>query len=160
VGGESFIEASAAAPKGFTTEDGTPLLELRGVGKKYGEVTALHPMSFKLDGEVPKIISIVGQSGSGKSTMGSLMLGFNPPSTGQVLFKGQDINRIGAAEAAFRKQVQAVFQDPYACFNPFYRVDHALKFPFKRFGLPKARITRVRRWRRPAWPWVSTRRWC
>jgi peptide/nickel transport system ATP-binding protein len=31
--------------------------------------------------------------------------------------------------------VQAVFQDPYACFNPFYRVDHALSFPFKRFGL-------------------------
>jgi peptide/nickel transport system ATP-binding protein len=138
VGGESFIEASAAVPKGFTTEDGTPLLELKNVGKKYGEVTALHPMSFKLDGEVPKIISIVGQSGSGKSTMGSLMLGFNPPSTGQVLFKGQDINRIGAEQNLnFRKQVQAVFQDPYACFNPFYRVDHALKFPFKRFGLSK-----------------------
>jgi peptide/nickel transport system ATP-binding protein len=30
--------------------------------------------------------------------------------------------------------VQAVFQDPYACFNPFYRVNHALKFPFERFG--------------------------
>jgi peptide/nickel transport system ATP-binding protein len=34
--------------------------------------------------------------------------------------------------------VQAVFQDPYACFNPFYRVDHALKFPFKRFGLAES----------------------
>jgi peptide/nickel transport system ATP-binding protein len=139
VGGESFIEPAAAVPKGFTTEDGTPLLELKNVGKKYGEVTALHPMSFKLDGEVPKIISIVGQSGSGKSTMGSLMLGFNPPSTGEVLFKGQDINRIGPQDQlTFRKQVQAVFQDPYACFNPFYRVDHALKFPFKRFGLAES----------------------
>ncbi len=139
VGGESFIEPAAAVPKGFTTEDGTPLLELKNVGKVYGDVTALHPMSFKLDGEVPKIISIVGQSGSGKSTMGSLMLGFNPPSTGQVLFKGQDINRIGAEQSlTFRKQVQAVFQDPYACFNPFYRVDHALKFPFKRFGLAES----------------------
>jgi peptide/nickel transport system ATP-binding protein len=56
-----------------------------------------------------------------------------------VLFKGQDINRIGPQDQlTFRKQVQAVFQDPYACFNPFYRVDHALKFPFKRFGLAES----------------------
>ena len=34
--------------------------------------------------------------------------------------------------------MQAVFQDPYACFNPFYRVDHALRFPFKRFGLARS----------------------
>ncbi|KIT17045.1 ABC transporter ATP-binding protein [Jannaschia aquimarina] len=137
VGGESFLDPKPATPaKGYATEDGTPLLELRSVSKTYGAVTALHPMSFSLDGEEPKIISIVGQSGSGKSTMGSLMLGFNEPSTGAVLFKGHDINRQSAPEAlAFRKDVQAVFQDPYACFNPFYRVNHALKFPFERFGL-------------------------
>ena len=39
---------------------------------------------------------------------------------------------------AFRKDVQAVFQDPYACFNPFYRVDHALAYPFKRFGMARS----------------------
>ncbi len=136
VGGESFLDAAPATPaKGFTTDDGTPLLELNGASKTYGAVTALHPMSFKLDGEVPKIISIVGQSGSGKSTMGSLMLGFNAPTTGKVLFKGKDVYAQTAAEKlTFRKEVQAVFQDPYACFNPFYRVNHALKFPFERFG--------------------------
>ncbi|MEM7720897.1 MAG: ABC transporter ATP-binding protein [Pseudomonadota bacterium] len=137
VGGDSFLDPAPAQPaQGFKTDDGTPLLELDGVSKVYGNVTALHPMSFQLDGEVPKIISIVGQSGSGKSTMGSLMLGFNEPSAGRVLFKGDDINRQSAEEKLeFRKQVQAVFQDPYACFNPFYRVNHALKFPFERFGL-------------------------
>lgn len=137
VGGESFLDPSTASVAESTeTRDPTPLLELRGVSKSYGPLTALHTMNFSLDGTVPKIISIVGQSGSGKSTMGSLMLGFNPPSTGQVLFKGQDINRQSASQAlAFRKEVQAVFQDPYACFNPFYRVNHALKFPFERFGL-------------------------
>ncbi|MEO1201036.1 MAG: ABC transporter ATP-binding protein, partial [Pseudomonadota bacterium] len=137
VGGESFLDPSTASGAEATeTRDPTPLLELRGVSKSYGSLTALHTMNFSLDGTVPKIISIVGQSGSGKSTMGSLMLGFNPPSTGQVLFKGQDINRQSASQAlAFRKEVQAVFQDPYACFNPFYRVNHALKFPFERFGL-------------------------
>jgi len=137
VGGESFLDPTPAeAVSGHASADGTPLLELRGVSKRYGAVTALQPMSFTLDGAVPKIISIVGQSGSGKSTMGSLMLGFNPPTTGEVLFKGRDINRQSAADAlSFRKDVQAVFQDPYACFNPFYRVNHALKFPFERFGL-------------------------
>ena len=139
VGGESFLDPSTASGTESTeTSDPTPLLELRGVSKSYGSLTALHTMDFSLDGTVPKIISIVGQSGSGKSTMGSLMLGFNPPSTGQVLFKGQDINRQSASQdLAFRKEVQAVFQDPYACFNPFYRVNHALKYPFERFGLSK-----------------------
>lgn len=135
VGGESFLEDEVGAPPINRGKPGVPLLEFDGVSKSYGAVTALQPMSFRLDGEVPKIISIVGQSGSGKSTMGSLMLGFNPPSTGKVLFEGQDIARMNAAEGLeFRKQVQAVFQDPYACFNPFYRVNHALKFPYKQFG--------------------------
>jgi peptide/nickel transport system ATP-binding protein len=139
VGGASFLDPAPATPAvGDHAADGTPLLELRGVSKAYGAVQALHPMSFRLDGEVPRIISIVGQSGSGKSTMGALMLGFNAPSTGQVLFRGRDVYRQSAKEKlAFRKDVQAVFQDPYACFNPFYRVNHALRFPFERFGLSR-----------------------
>ena len=96
-------------------------------------------MSFTLQGDTPQIISIVGQSGSGKSTMGSIMLGFNPPSEGRVLFEGQDIQTMSQGQSLdFRKNVQAVFQDPYACFNPFYRVNHALKFPFKKFGLAES----------------------
>ncbi|WP_411892684.1 ABC transporter ATP-binding protein [Yoonia sp. SDW83-1] len=138
VGGESFLnlERNASAPKRSSSE---PLLRFDNVRKDYGAVTALHPLSFTLEGDTPQIISIVGQSGSGKSTMGSIMLGFNPPSEGRVLFEGQDIRQMGAAQSLeFRKNVQAVFQDPYACFNPFYRVNHALKFPFKRFGLAKS----------------------
>lgn len=138
VGGESFLnpEARADAPKRDSSE---PLLSFENVRKDYGLVTALHPMSFTLQGDTPQIISIVGQSGSGKSTMGSIMLGFNPPSQGRVLFEGQDVQKMSVAQSLdFRKNVQAVFQDPYACFNPFYRVDHALKFPFKQFGLAKS----------------------
>ncbi len=135
VGGDSFLnpDRRADAPKRDSPE---PLLRFENVRKNYGAVTALHPMSFSLQGDTPQIISIVGQSGSGKSTMGSIMLGFTPPSKGRVLFEGRDIQAMQAAEALdFRKNVQAVFQDPYACFNPFYRVSHALRFPFKRFGL-------------------------
>lgn len=132
VGGDSFLRSTPDVLRG---EPG-PLMQFDGVSKRYGAVTALHSMSFALDGEVPKVISVVGQSGSGKSTMGSLMLGFNSPTEGKVTFRGRDINRLDKAESLkFRKDVQAVFQDPYACFNPFYRVDHALGFPFKRFGL-------------------------
>jgi ABC-type glutathione transport system ATPase component len=138
VGGESFLnpDARAEAPERASSE---PLLRFENVRKDYGSVTALHPMSFTLQGDTPQIISIVGQSGSGKSTMGSIMLRFNPPSQGKVLFEGQDVAGMSAARSLdFRKNVQAVFQDPYACFNPFYRVNHALKFPFKKFGLSKS----------------------
>lgn len=139
VGGDSFLDEGLGAPPMNRSAGSEPLLQFDDVTKTYGDVTAVHPMSFKLDGEVPKIISIVGQSGSGKSTMGDMMLGFTAPSSGKVMFEGQDINRMGpAARLDFRKNVQAVFQDPYACFNPFYRVDHALKFPFKRFGFAKS----------------------
>ncbi|MGB1033829.1 MAG: ABC transporter ATP-binding protein [Primorskyibacter sp.] len=140
VGGPGFVDKSASPTPAPPEGDTTKLLEFRSVSKVYGDKTALHPMSFMLDGAVPKIISVVGQSGSGKSTMGGLMLGFNEPTTGEVLFRGQDINQMSAGQGLdFRKDVQAVFQDPYACFNPFYRVDHALSFPFKRFGLSQGR---------------------
>jgi len=138
VGGDSFLNPvrNAGAPKRNSTE---PLLRFDKVRKDYGAVTALHPMSFALQGDTPQIISIVGQSGSGKSTMGSIMLGFTAPSRGRVLFEGRDVQRMNAAQSLdFRKNVQAVFQDPYACFNPFYRVNHALKFPFRRFGLARS----------------------
>ncbi|MDJ1017498.1 MAG: ABC transporter ATP-binding protein [Paracoccaceae bacterium] len=138
VGGESFLSPAVSAPAS-QKEGPDALLEFRDVSKVYGDVTALHAMSFALQGDTPQIISIVGQSGSGKSTMGSLMLGFNHPSTGQVLYEGKDVARLSPSQSLdFRKNVQAVFQDPYACFNPFYRVDHALKFPFKQFGLSKS----------------------
>ena len=135
VGGPSFLSPAVSAPAS-QKEGPEPLLQFENVSKTYGAVTALHPMSFALDGDTPQIISIVGQSGSGKSTMGSLMLGFNPPTTGRVLYEGKDIAHLSPSQSLdFRKNVQAVFQDPYACFNPFYRVNHALKFPFNRFGL-------------------------
>ena len=141
VGGESFLDNPPAAVAGASAQPSqdVPLLAFESVSKIYGKVAALHPVSFTLDGAVPKIISIVGQSGSGKTTMGSLMLGFSAPSKGRVLFQGRDINRLSAVERmGFRRNVQAVFQDPYACFNPFYRVDHALTYPFKRFGLAQS----------------------
>ncbi|MEM8949534.1 MAG: ABC transporter ATP-binding protein [Pseudomonadota bacterium] len=135
VGGTSFLESTERHQEASRARRDVPLMSFEKVSKTYGDVTALYPLSFTLDGQKPKIISIVGQSGSGKSTLGGLMLGFNAPTSGRVLFEDQDITAMSAEEGlAFRKDVQAVFQDPYACFNPFYRAERALRYPYQRFG--------------------------
>jgi len=143
IGGESFLASSANSTGKSRHEAGTPLLEFRGVSKTYGGGflsgpgnQALAPLSLSLDGRKPMIVSVVGQSGSGKSTMGGLMLGFNAPSSGQVMFEGQDVATLPKVRHKdFRRDVQAVFQDPYGSFNPFYRVDRALSLPLRRFGI-------------------------
>jgi peptide/nickel transport system ATP-binding protein len=122
------------------------LLELRGVSKTYTEgliktksTTALHPVSLTLKEEEPTILTVAGESGSGKTTLAMLLLGFIEPTTGQIIYRGQDITQLkGADRVAFRREVQAVFQDPFAVFNPFYTVDHLLSVPIKRFKLAKS----------------------
>ena len=65
-----------------------------------------------------------------------LLLGFIPPTQGQVLYRGQDLAAMsGAEQRQFRREVQPIFQDPFDVFNPFYRVDHVLDTPLRRFGL-------------------------
>ena len=62
--------------------------------------------------------------------MANLMLGFEVPTTGAVLYRGKDLKRASGQERrTFRKDVQAIFQDPYEVYNPFYRVDHVLRSP-------------------------------
>ena len=122
----------------------TSLLELKSVTKLFGkknEVTvALDDMSLSLHGDFPHIITIAGESGSGKTTMGMLLLGFYTPTQGQVLYKGQDIHALSGSEMfEFRRDVQAVFQDPFAVYNPFYKVDNLLSIPIKNFGLATSR---------------------
>ncbi len=127
--------------------NGTPLLALDAASKIYGGGilrgsgnTALHPLTFTLQGDRPLVVSIVGQSGSGKTTLGSLILGFQTPSSGAIRYRGQDIAGFNAAQSkAYRREVQAVFQDPYAAYNPFYKVDHALSAPLTNFGLARGR---------------------
>ena len=117
-----------------------PLLELDAVEKRYGDIVALKALDFRIeDGDTP-IIAIAGESGSGKTTLASLLLGFAAPSSGEVRYCGTPLPRLkGAARRNCRREVQAVFQDPFAVYNPFYRVDHALSEPLKLFGLAASR---------------------
>lgn len=123
------------------------LLEFQNVTKVYSRgllskssTTALADMSIKLDEEHPTIMTVAGESGSGKTTLAMLLLGFISPTSGQILYKGQDISKLhGNDQMIFRREVQAVFQDPFAVFNPFYTVDHLLSVPINRFKLAKSK---------------------
>jgi peptide/nickel transport system ATP-binding protein len=123
------------------------LLEFKNVTKVYSRgvlsktsTTALNNVSLTLDEREPTIMTVAGESGSGKTTLAMLLLGFIQPTSGQILYKGQDISRIrGEDRLTFRREVQAVFQDPFAVFNPFYTVDHLLSVPIKRFKLAQSK---------------------
>jgi peptide/nickel transport system ATP-binding protein len=120
------------------------LLELDTVSKRYpgrtAQAPALSDVNLSLPAESPPILAIVGESGSGKSTLGHLALGFFAPTTGAVRYCGADLRHLGGAEwRRFRREVQAIPQDPFASYNPFYLVDHALEEPLRRFGLARNR---------------------
>ncbi len=125
----------------------TPLLEFRNVTKIYTKgllsrtaTTALDDVSLKIEDDQPTILTVAGESGSGKTTLAMLLLGFIVPTRGQILYKGKDITKLqGEERVTFRKEVQAVFQDPFAVFNPFYTVDHLLTVPIEKFKLARTR---------------------
>lgn len=111
----------------------TPLLEVRNATKIYGggflqggdKVVALQEFNMVIPAKPAVITTIAGESGSGKTTLASAILGFVGLSSGQILYKGKDIaNLKGPEMLEYRRQVQAVFQDPYEVYNPFYRVKH------------------------------------
>ncbi len=105
-----------------------------------GELTAVDHASFTLTADPPQIVSLVGESGSGKSTIARIILGLQRPSSGQVTYYGKDIYSLAGDEFnRYRKDVQAVFQDPYGIFNPFYRVDRVFWTAIKQFKLAKSR---------------------
>ena len=124
------------------------LLTLQNVSKIFGseglrkkDVTvAVDNVSFSIADDRPTITAIAGESGSGKSTLSLLMMGQLLPTTGQVLYRGKDLAKMtGEEKRALIREVQPIYQDPYAAYNPFYRVDHVLQMPIKRFGLAQSK---------------------
>jgi oligopeptide/dipeptide ABC transporter ATP-binding protein len=116
--------------------DTVPLVELRHATKTYGRIAALEDFSLAIESGRPAITAIVGESGSGKTTLARMLLGLVAPTSGQVLYQGRDLHALSGTERrAFRRDIQAIFQDPYGVYNPFYRVDHVLTTPVARFRL-------------------------
>ena len=124
----------------------TNLLEIKNVTKVYQRgllsskaKIALNNFSLTLREDDPSILTVAGESGSGKTTLAMLVLGFITPTTGEILYRGKNITTLrGEDRLAYRREVQAVFQDPFAVFNPFYTVDHLLTVPIRQFKLAKS----------------------
>jgi ABC-type oligopeptide transport system ATPase subunit len=109
--------------------EGMTMLELTGVGKTYrvgafggGTLQAVRDVTFGVDpGEV---VSLIGESGSGKSTIGRMILRLTSVSTGAIRFEGSDITLLkGGAVRDYYRRVQGVFQDPFSSCNPIFKVD-------------------------------------
>jgi oligopeptide/dipeptide ABC transporter ATP-binding protein len=125
-----------------------PLLEVRNVTQIYGggflkgkkEAVALRDFSLVVQEEPATITTIAGESGSGKTTLASAILGFITPTSGEVLYRGQNISEMNKRERlGYRQEVQAIFQDPYEVYNPFYRIHHTFDQVIKRFKLTGAK---------------------
>lgn len=85
------------------------------------QVKALDDVSIQL--RAGSTLAVVGESGSGKSTLARCLLQLQPVDSGEVLFEGQDLARMPANQLrAIRKNLQMVFQDPFASLNPRMRV--------------------------------------
>jgi peptide/nickel transport system ATP-binding protein len=68
------------------------------------------------------------------------VLGFTAPTEGSIRFHGAEVGSLNRAQqGAFRKEIQAIFQDPYEVFNPFYRVEHVLYMVIRKFRLARGR---------------------
>ncbi len=110
-------------------KDVIPYLSGKGLTKIFGtskdRTVAVDHVDFEFNrGEV---ISIVGESGSGKTTLSKMILGLISVTEGEIYFDGKirDISSHKKREA-YWKQIQAVFQDPFASFNMFYKIDSVL----------------------------------
>lgn len=137
-------------------KDGTALLEVHRASRVFGGggwrgrrpgVVAVEDASLVLPATGPPVVvAVAGESGSGKTTLARLLLGMLPPTTGSVRYRGQELQGLDRGQRkVFRREVQAVFQDPFEVYNPFYRVDHTLAVSVARFFPQLSRAQRRER---------------
>jgi peptide/nickel transport system ATP-binding protein len=108
------------------------MLTLDGVSKVYRigafggkSLQAVRDVSFDL--RPGEIVSLIGESGSGKSTIGRMVLGLSRVTEGTITFDGQDVSRLEKRRLrAYYGDVQGVFQDPFSSYNPIFKADRVL----------------------------------
>lgn len=97
---------------------------------------ALDHFSLDIFENQSKIITIAGESGSGKTTLANIILGFTTCTEGEVSYRGVELSKLTREQRIkYRKEVQAIFQDPYEVYNPFFRVSHIMNMVVRHFRL-------------------------
>jgi ABC-type glutathione transport system ATPase component len=102
-------------------------------GKSRGEVRAVDDVS--LDIHSGETLGLIGESGSGKSTLGRLILRLIEPTSGSIMFEGRDLLAASHSEMRrLRRDMQIIFQDPFASLDPRFRVEDVVAEPLKIHG--------------------------
>ena len=136
------MTATVGTPGATIGAAGGPVLEVTDLVKNFGvkslegvravksTVQAVSSVSFSVEGG--QTLGLVGESGSGKSTVGRCILRLIEPTSGSVKFRGQELTTMGPKEMrALRREMQIVFQDPYASLDPRMTIGSVILEPFK-----------------------------
>ena len=96
-------------------------------------ITAVDSVSFHI--KPAEIFALAGESGCGKTTVARMILGFEEPTSGAIVYKGKKDGKSKDKKVWFTEGVQAIFQDPFGTFNPLRRVDRYFFETIQNFGL-------------------------
>lgn len=128
-----------------------PLLEIINLEKEYISTSGwfTKPSSFKAVDQVSfklfpgETLGLVGESGCGKSTLANAILQLDKATSGTILYKGKDVTHLNSSEIRqLRKEIQIIFQDPYASLNPRLTVGQAIMEPMKVHGIGSSKEER------------------
>jgi|SRR5450755_2581076 oligopeptide/dipeptide ABC transporter ATP-binding protein len=113
------------------------------IQRAVGYVRAVDGISFSI--ERGKTLGLVGESGSGKTTIGRTIVRLYKPTTGQILFENRDLAQLnGEPLRQIRKDIQMIFQDPFASLNPRYTIGSLISEPMSIYKIGSAKVIRER----------------
>ncbi|KIY22948.1 ABC transporter ATP-binding protein [Mesobacillus subterraneus] len=145
-----MITTNELEERNATVGHSDTLLELKDVKKHFpiktgflqknvGQVKAVDGISFSI--KKGETLGIVGESGCGKSTAGRTLIRLYEPTDGKIIFKGKDISHLSEAELRkdVRKDIQMIFQDPFASLNPRKTLRSIIREPLDTHNLYKGK---------------------